>query len=196
VGTWSIVGGSHRTAWFTEPDPAAGVEQMAAVVVRRVDPSSAGESLHFRDLLRLVWWALLYKLRLRRSPRHAAKAPWELPAGWSGGVAHGTPGEVLYSRDRRIVRVRGHDYALAGADQTLILLVDETVEDAAPSVEAHAAPAPTAPWSPPDGQLDREEHRRRARERNQAASLVWDEWLEHEPSIRAFLESKPTRGAR
>jgi hypothetical protein len=34
VRTWSSIGGSYRTAWFTEPDRVAGVERITAVVVR------------------------------------------------------------------------------------------------------------------------------------------------------------------
>jgi hypothetical protein len=183
VGTWSSIGGSYRTAWFTEADRTAGVERMAAVVVCRIDPSSAGETTKFKDLLRMLWWILRHKLRLGRRARPPANGPWQLPDGWSGGVDHE---RVLYSRDRRLVRVGGRDCALPGDDQTLIVLVDETARDVAATIETHAVTAPLARWLPLDPTVDREEHLRQLRERNRAASTVWHEWLEHEPSICAF----------
>jgi hypothetical protein len=184
MGTWSSIGGSYRTAWFTESDPTAGVERMAAVVVRRVDPSLAGETTNFRDLLRLLRWVILHKLRLGRWAGPPANGPWQLPDGWNGGVDHG---QVLYSGDRRLVRVRGRDYALPGNDQTLIVLVDETVPGGVASIETRAVMAPLARWLPLDPKADREENLRRVHERSRASGAVWNEWLEHEPSICAFI---------
>lgn len=184
MGTWSMVSRSYRTAWFTEPDPSAGVERIAAVVVRRVDRSATVEGSDLRYLLRLFWWMLLFKLRIRRRTPPPKTAPRPLPEGWNGGVDHD---KVLYSRDRGVVRVYEREHLLPGTAETLIVLVDESVKNAAATIETHNAPAPTAPWSEMHSQMSREEFRRRSRERNEAARVVWREWLAREPAIRKFL---------
>ena len=115
MGTWSSIGGSHSIAWFTE----ARLLQRASNEWRRSWYGGSmshrpAETVRFRELIRPLWWALLHRFRLRRWQRPPAHMPRPLPDGWNGAVGPEGPGQVLYSRERGLVRVRGRDYALPG----------------------------------------------------------------------------------
>jgi hypothetical protein len=102
MGTYSSTGGPYRTAWFTETDPAAGVERMKAVVVRRVVVARTGDGSALLGIVRALW---RHKLDRRVNER-----PRMLPPEWSASV--GPNQEVLYSRERALVRVHGVEYAI------------------------------------------------------------------------------------
>ena len=109
---------------------------------------------------------------------------------WSGSVGEDGPGQILYSRERALVRVHGVDYAIPKDDRVLIVLVDETATNVMASVRTHAVLAPTTTWARVDPQADRAERLRLRGEQVRAASTTWHTWFENEPFIRAFVAEK------
>lgn len=104
-GVISAFGGLVDTTCFTDNDSQSDNILLVAVVIwRRPATASSGTG-----------------------PR----PPWQVPKGWSG--VRGDDGrEVLYHRQRRVVRVLEREYTLPPRGEALLVLIDEPAPGVSP----------------------------------------------------------------
>jgi hypothetical protein len=187
-GVASISGPDFRIVCFTEPDGATPEWRVAAVAVWR-DRSLSATS-------HPPWRALIEALRqiLRPPPRPAApefRSRWRSPDGWSG-ASDERGREVLYSRERGVVRIREQDYPLRADGRTLVLLVEE-VAGVPAKVKVHAAGLP--PWPAEEtGTLRLLAGVLRARSGGPSTTHPWVEHLRSDPVVRSFLARSDADG--
>lgn len=159
-GVISGFGGGVDTTFFTDSDAQPGGIRLAAVVIWR-RPSTA--------------------TRREDPPR-----PWQAPDGWSG--ARGDDGrEVLYHRERRVVRVLEREYALPSTGEALVLLIDEPELGCLPSIGVHALRAAMHVRPRIDRTLDKPSRLELITAAARAEHEMWSEAIVAHPSVRAFL---------
>jgi hypothetical protein len=162
-GVISSFGGPVNTTCFTEVAAGIGASRLVAVVIWRRRPTATSAPISL--------------------------TPWQAPDGWSG--AHGDDGrEVLYHRDRRVVRVLERDYPLPTTSEALLLLVDEPTPGASlPAVGVHTLAAAVHVRPRIDHTLDKAVRLELMIAASRAEHTTWNEAIAAHPAVKAFFTS-------
>jgi hypothetical protein len=160
-GVISGFGGPVDTTCFTDHDAQLGSERLAAVVIWR-RPSAATNA-------------------------RVALAPWRAPDGWSG--ARSDDGrEVLYHRDRRVVRVLEREYSLPSTADALLLLIGEPAPGASsPEIGVHTLPATVYMRPRIDHTLDKAARLELLGAASRVEHATWNAAIAGHTAVRAFL---------
>jgi len=182
MGVWVVVAESWSVSSFDENVSGGAEQRLAAVVVRRFTPPPRDPPLRA---------ALSFLRDVVRPPKPPAPRDFDpLPDGWDAATDHGGPREVLFSRERRVVRVGGHEYALPEDGNTLAVLVDERAEAHAPT-RTHVLRAPTMPKPSLDARDGKGQVHHRFREHDDRANACWRECVMADAVVASFL-AQPT----
>jgi hypothetical protein len=186
VGSWAIFGGACDIACFTDVDPSAAVERIRAVVVQRRPARSPTRASLWRRALRIL---------SRRARRDAPIAPALSRRGlWTGSVGNPGSAQVLYSRERAVVAVRGREFPLPADGRTLLVLVEERGVPSQTLIQTHVVSAPAVDRAPLEAAASEDANRERLRAQMHRARLTWHRWLDEEPLIREFISDAPSDG--
>lgn len=186
MGSWTMFGGKCDIAWFTDVDGAIPVERIRAVVVQRRGAAS---------LRRAPLWRRALRMRPFRRRSGGPVVPIDsLPGRWTGSVGNPGAGQVLYSRERAVVVVRGREVPLPVDTRALLVLVEDRGVASGPLIQTYLVNAPTVERPPMDRAASHEEKRARLLAQMEQALLTWHRWLEEEPIIRGFISSAPSDG--
>ena len=160
-GVISGFGGPVNTTCFTDSDVEPRSNRLTAVVIWRRPPTPASVQV----------------------PPAASR----IPDGWSG--ARSDDGrEVLYHRQRRVVRVLDREYPLPSTGEALLLLIDErALGEAAPTVGVHALVSPVYVRPPIDRTLDKPTRLELIRAASRTEHDTWGQAVASHPAVQAFL---------
>jgi hypothetical protein len=180
-GTMAEFGGRVGVTYFSDDvhgEPRS--TRLAAAIAWRKDGSAVQKDR------KPLWQVLSLLFRSFRKP----KANWSaFPNGWSGGAGEGED-QILYDSNRRVVRVRGREFALPTEGRTLILLVDEAGSPprSEPMFTMHSIEAPIVPHASYDPHLDKSVNLARITASHREEGKAWREAIRREPAVSEFLD--------
>jgi hypothetical protein len=176
-------GGEVQGSYFDEQVYEPSRTRLAAVVLVRRAPRPPVRAT-LAERVRSVAAGL-------RRPKTAPYEFTALPEGWDSATGTGDDA-VLFSRERRLLRVAGVDYPVPAGEHTFVLLIDRNVgEGGAPSVVSRLVDVPTAPYHDYDRSLTKEANLKRCMESFRTNPPVWMAALEADPVVGYFMRTTP-----